>query len=141
MIEILAAYFLADFGAALFHLATDRGYNLERICRNFQNHHDHPEKMTFDLEPMLAGLPIMCIGFFALPWFFVSLGLFICLAQIPHYYAHHPAPCAIVALQECGMILHPDDHDSHHTEPFDKDFCVISGWSNPLVNWLIKKGL
>lgn len=137
--QLVAAYFTADLIAAIYHCATDRGWNTKRIVGQFMKHHREPETMTFDLEPLLGGIPIACIGFFALPVFFVSLGLFLGFGQVPHYYTHHPAPRWVQALQRIGLILSPHSHASHHGGKFDRDFSVINGWSNPLLNWAIGK--
>jgi hypothetical protein len=136
--QIVVAYFIADFLTAVFHFATDQGWGTKRIVAQFLKHHHEPWTMTFDLEPLLAGLPIGLVGLFVAPWFFMPLGLFVAFAQVPHYFTHHAAPNWIRTLQRWRIILPPSAHQSHHTT-FDRDFSVISGWSNPLLNWLLMK--
>lgn len=133
-LQVILAYIVADFLAALYHLMTDRGWNIASQVRYFTNHHDKPWTMTFDLQPVLGGVPVALIGYFVWPWFFVSLGAFLAFAQIPHYYTHHAAPRIVQALQRSGLILRPTLHNRHHRVSFDRDFCVLNGWTNRLVN-------
>lgn len=135
-IEIILAYTVADFLAAMYHLVTDRGWNLPTQVAWFQNHHHKPWTMTFDLQPLLAGVPIVIAGCFTRPWFLIPLGLFLALAQVPHYYTHHSAPRIVKAIQRTGLILRPALHQRHHHVSFDRDFCVLSGWTNGIVNAL-----
>lgn len=133
-LQVVLAYIVADFLAALYHLATDRGWNIASQVRDFRNHHDRPWTMTFDLQPVLAGLPVVLIGYFAWPWFFVPLGLFLAFAQVPHYFTHHPAPRLVKVCQRARVILRPALHQRHHRVSFDRDFCVLNGWTNAIVN-------
>jgi hypothetical protein len=138
-ILVALAYFVADFASSLYHLATDAGFNTKRIVGQFLKHHNDPGSMTFDLEPVMAGVPVSLIGLLWLPWFFVPLGLFVSMAQIPHYYTHHKAPRIVSALQKCGIFLSVKAHEKHHGSPHDCNFSVVNGWSNPLVNWMAKE--
>ena len=133
--QIIAAYVLADALSALYHLFTDRGYNTKGYVFDFQNHHDHPETMTFDLQPMMIGVPMLIMGCWWLPWFNIPLGFFLAFAQIPHYYTHFPAPKWVKVLQDWHIFLPVEQHMIHHTH-FDRDFCVISGWNNWWINRL-----
>lgn len=135
-LQIVAAYIVADFLAALYHLFTDRGWNTKTQVAWFLNHHERPWTMTFDLQPFLAGVPIIVAGCFVWPWFLVSLGVFLCLAQVPHYYVHHEAPRFMKSLQRSGLILRPALHQQHHKVSFERDYCVLNGWTNRLVNAL-----
>lgn len=131
---VVLAYILTDFGTALYHLLTDKGYNIKSQVGFFRKHHEKPETMTFDLQPMLAGIPIFICGFFFWPYFMFSLGIFVSFAQIPHYYAHFAAPPFVRLLQKLYIILPPARHSIHHSGKFDRDYCVVSGWTNPIVN-------
>lgn len=137
-ISSLLAYVLADVLAAFYHVLTDKGWNIASQLKQFRNHHDKPETMTFDWEPLLAGIPFCLIGWYFGCYFILALGIFLSLAQIPHYYTHHPAPKPIRFLQRIRLILSVKQHNSHHTEPFDKDYCVLSGWNNCWINYVAK---
>ena len=38
------------------------------------------------------------------------------------------------AMRGAGLLMKPSAHDYHHNT-LDRDFSVINGWSNPLVNF------
>ena len=140
LVSVLLACFMADLVTSIYHLATDGGYNFSRIVTNFLNHHDKPWTMTFDLEPMLGGMPLFIVGLYYSSTFIAVFGVCVGFAQVPHYYTHHPAPRVVVLLQKLWIFLPPKSHDDHHnSERFDKNFSVINGWSNWLVNWISRK--
>lgn len=138
--QLIVAYYVADLVAAVYHFATDYGWNTQRVVANFMKHHGKPGSMTFDLEPMLGGLPLMLTGLWLASPFVFAFGLFIGFAQVPHYYTHHPAPVFVQSLQRWGAILPPAEHEKHHSSGhYDRNFSVINGWSNPLLNWCLDK--
>lgn len=137
--QILAAYVVADALAALFHLATDCGFNTPRIVAQFRNHHVAPHTMTFDLEPAVGGIVLLILSHLWAPWFLASLGVFISFGQVPHYFTHHPAPRFVRVLQKLRIILPPETHASHHNGTFDRDYCVISGWNNFWINAIARR--
>lgn len=136
LLQIVLAYWLVDALGGLYHLATDRGFNIASQVAFFQKHHESPETMTFDLQPCLIGVPCLVAGWFVAPWFLVPLGIFFCLAQVPHYYTHFPAPRFVQVLQRAGIFVSPASHARHHDGRFDRDFCVTAGWNNWWINWI-----
>jgi hypothetical protein len=143
--QVLAAYVLVDFLSGLYHLATDRGWNLPGQVQMFQAHHETNTMSGFDWQPSLVGLPAMLAGIWLASPFLLASGALGILAQVPHYYAHRrsssPAVHAIVrAMQRLGLIITPQHHAAHHRGAFDRNFCIVSGWNNfwlnPLLSWL-----
>lgn len=66
------------------------------------------------------------------------------LSQYFHSCSHRKQPPALMAnLQRLRLIITPVEHHRHHMT-FKQDFCIVSGWANPLVNaifrWLWKRG-
>lgn len=52
-----------------------------------------------------------------------------------HKWAHQESPSkGIRLLQRMRLVLDPDHHQLHHTQPFDKHYCITNGWLNPLLN-------
>jgi ubiquitin-conjugating enzyme E2 variant len=37
-------------------------------------------------------------------------------------------------LQEMGIFQSPDHHNRHHVKPFEKRFCVITNYCNPILD-------
>lgn len=140
LIQVVAAYAAADAAGGLFHLATDRGCNFARIVRNFLKHHEQPGTMTFDLEPMVVGMPLAIVGWWLDSTFLLYLGIFTALSQIPHYYTHHEPPALlkplIAWLQRWRIFLPPEKHAAHHNGVYDTNFCVLAGWSDWWINWI-----
>lgn len=53
-----------------------------------------------------------------------------------HKWSHMDRPPALIgALQRAHVILPPDHHGIHHTAPFEKYYCITSGW----LNWPLTK--
>jgi Lipid desaturase domain len=36
-------------------------------------------------------------------------------------------------LRKFWLVLTPEHHDIHHTAPFDRNYCITSGWWNPIL--------
>jgi ubiquitin-conjugating enzyme E2 variant len=52
-----------------------------------------------------------------------------------HKWAHQENPSSLARLlQRTRLVLEPAHHQLHHTEPFDKHYCITNGWLNPLLN-------
>lgn len=69
---------------------------------------------------------------------FFWLGLWLAATNQIHKWAHAPrAPRLVAALQRGGLLLDPRRHAVHHTAPFDRHYCITTGWTNPLVDRLL----
>jgi len=54
-----------------------------------------------------------------------------------HKWAHQESPSAFARwLQRKRLVLEPQHHKRHHTQPFDINYCITNGWLNPLLNKL-----
>ncbi|HCX28389.1 MAG TPA: kua-ubiquitin conjugating enzyme hybrid localization domain protein [Blastocatellia bacterium] len=52
-----------------------------------------------------------------------------------HKWAHQEHPSTVARwLQRTRLVLEPAHHQLHHTEPFNKHYCITNGWLNPLLN-------
>jgi plasmanylethanolamine desaturase len=65
----------------------------------------------------------------------VVFGLAFCalgsLTNQIHQWAHLPHPPALVrALQQCGVLLGRTEHAAHHARPYDRQYCITTGWCN-----------
>lgn len=140
--QIIAAYILADLFSGLYHLATDKGMNIKSQCEMFQEHHTTNTMAVFDWQTFAGGMPLVGIGAWFHSPFVIALGVFIALTQVTHYYAHRKSDSQLVhhivrVLQLSGVIVSPTRHARHHSEPFSRDFCLLSGWCNPGLNAVI----
>lgn len=134
---LLAAYVVADAITGIYHMVTDLGYNTPTQVGYFRNHHLRPETMTFDLQPLLAMIPLFAVAYFFWPLFFIATGIFVAAGQIPHYYTHHRRniPKVILWLQQLHIIMDERGHNRHHwSKNYDVNYCVLSGWNNWWLN-------
>jgi hypothetical protein len=54
-----------------------------------------------------------------------------------HKWAHQESPSAFARwLQRKRLVLDPQHHKRHHTQPFNVNYCITNGWLNPLLNKL-----
>jgi hypothetical protein len=119
----------------------------------FREHHVLPKKFTehdfFEVNGTSCLIPSFVLGlsFFVFPQPETSLSAFFvrsvilagsilaaCTNQF-HKWAHLGSPPSFVKLlQKYRLILAPENHDFHHTEPFRSYYCITGGWVNPLLH-------
>ncbi len=127
---------------------------LDQMKFDFKLHHLKPNviarRSTIDL--LLTGLLVMGVPFFSIIVFLMFLttnfnvlflllttSFFVTLTQFSHACAHnHSKNFFIIFLQKNNMFIHPKVHDHHHIV-LDKDFSILNGWSNPLINFFAKQ--
>ena len=64
----------------------------------------------------------------------LSLSAWLFATNQIHKWAHASArPRAVSWLQRHGWILDPTHHAVHHTAPFDRYYCITTGWMNPVL--------
>ncbi len=136
IVEVLLGYLVADALTGIYHAATDYGWNVRSQVALFQDHHDHPRGITRDPKPAFAGIPLMLCGTLGHPAFFIVLGVTVSLSQVAHYYAHHRGSTVVRFLQSWHVIIPPHKHAIHHHQ-FDRNFCILSGWNNCWLNWIL----
>jgi hypothetical protein len=51
-----------------------------------------------------------------------------------HQWAHMPRPPRFVRwLQDHHLILSRREHSRHHSSPYARNYCIATGWCNPLL--------
>lgn len=154
----LVAIVAADLVSGLVHWACDRGLDPTwpvigpLVVAPFREHHERPEAMTrhghlelcgnnaLALQPLhLAAWRPLAAGpdaaAFALDLFLLVFAAAIALTNHVHRWAHAGrVPPAVRALQRAGLLLRPGAHATHHRPPYDRAFCVTTGWLNPLLD-------
>lgn len=154
----LIAYLLADLMSGLVHCAADN-FGEENLfffgpafIKPFREHHRDPEGITHHgfLEvngnSCLANLTVLLPAYFFVPvastaWglvagaFALSFTLAIVLTNQFHKWAHQKNPSVFVRfLQSIRLVLTPTTHQVHHTPPFDRYYCITTGWLNPFMD-------
>lgn len=146
ILAIPAGLLLADFVSGLVHWAADTWGSVKTpilgktIIMSFRNHHIDQESITendfFDVNGhnvLFSTIPIFLStylgGFFRL--IFITFGIGIMFTNQIHKWAHmRRAPLLVRILQRYGFILSPQNHNMHHTEPFEENYCITTGWLN-----------
>ena len=128
----------------------------DQFLWNFQVHHDVPYPAAdtdFDLVTQIArpvyagvgGLLVLGYGLGVTIPAYLQRCLVIFLALAPaanhvHIWAHARTRNLIRSpvyrfMQDWHLVLNPDVHRKHHEE-YDCNFCLFTGWANPVVNRL-----
>jgi hypothetical protein len=139
----------ADFYSGLLHIVFDNEMYehdifLGGLVKHFLNHHKNPLEMTKRLLPVtIITLPPVLLMFILTYIFNLSYWntTIICLLALSgnfsHAFAHglHKNNYIVKMLINSKLSMTPYHHSQHH-HTFDKNFCICSGWANPLLNRL-----
>jgi plasmanylethanolamine desaturase len=150
-----------DFISGLVHWAADT-YGSEdmkvigpSLVKPFRLHHIYPRDIcTHGLvettgNVCILSVPVLSVGLY-LMWLIPSSGVVafvvVSFAMIAattiltnqfHKWAHQESPSSFARwLQRNRLVLEPQHHKLHHTQPFDMNYCITNGWLNPLLNKL-----
>ncbi len=148
----------ADFFSGFVHFLCDNFGSAEtpflgpNFIKAFLDHHDHPQDMVaHDFVELLGNsclgsIPLLVGLYYLLPLdgstpslygniFTLMLILVMVLTNQFHQWAHNPqSPKFVKKLQRLNLILSPENHNRHHKPPYDKNYCMTSGWLNPFLN-------
>jgi hypothetical protein len=156
---LLAGYVGADFASGVIHWLFDRYGSVTtpvfgpNFITPFREHHVDPKGITrhdfveTNGNNCIATAPILGMALF-LPVassnaaLFVAAGLgslclFVFATNQFHKWSHLDNPPAYVQLlQDAHLVLGRAHHDIHHTKPYDRYYCITTGWLNPLLTWI-----
>jgi ubiquitin-conjugating enzyme E2 variant len=154
---IFLGWFAADFVSGLVHWAgdtwgsTDLPLLGQTLIRTFREHHVDQKAITrhdfvetngtncMATLPFLSGsllvdlseadpLRVLVVAFS------LSLSLWVFLTNQVHKWAHQDTPPRVVAwLQRAHLVLPPAHHAAHHAAPYDRAYCITTGWMNPVL--------
>lgn len=77
----------------------------------------------------LAGILAAC----GMHWMAASLAA-LGLANEVHAWAHQRCSRPIRGLQLLGVLQSPEQHAEHHRRPFDRNYCTMTDWLNPVLS-------
>lgn len=151
-VALAAGFAAADFGSGLVHWAADTWGRDDcpvigpRLLVPFRVHHVNPHdflrRRFVDTNGEVAAIAIpVVLALHAAPFDSVwggPLAVFGCaftglgsLTNQIHQWAHMPSPPrAVRALQACGLLLGRVEHAAHHGHPYDRRYCITTGWCN-----------
>jgi|GEM_PF-537963 len=157
---VLCGYLVADFASGVVHFIFDRFFSVHTpfigrpFVYPFRLHHSDPKHITrhgfveTNGNNSLATLPFLLVP--ALLPFDATVGWQVFLVVLVlagafgtfltnqfHKWAHLDRPPPLVAwLQERHLILPRSHHQLHHAWPYDTQYCITTGWLNPLLGRL-----
>ena len=148
----MTGFLAADFISGFVHWMCDTWGRLDMpvvgkaLLRPFREHHVNPKAITEHdfietngLNCWISTPGILLIAFVSPigPWSFFGLAtmmftlLFVLLTNQAHKWAHMDTPPGYIAfLQRMGLLLPPGHHSVHHTQPFNRYYCITVGWLN-----------
>jgi hypothetical protein len=149
---------LGDFVGGLVHWAADTYFSEDTpvvgpaLIKPFREHHLFPRDICTHTFVSIVGnvcilaVPLLALclyllwvtrhGLVAFAILWTSLMTAATVAtNVFHMWAHQEKPSAGVRwLQRMRLVLDPQHHQIHHTEPFEMHYCITNGWLNPLLN-------
>lgn len=143
---------VTDLISGLLHVVLDNPRSLKigpirGLAEGFQRHHQSPSKiyeMPLYQHLYVMHMPLTFLFIAILPFgnagmhvVFLSMVAGLHLMQMAHLWAHLPperVPSFVRVLQKARILLQKPQHDLHHTAPFDKDFCIMTGICNRPLN-------
>ena len=154
----LAGILSADLLTGLIHWGCDTWGTVEvpllgkTLIRTFREHHVDPQSITrhdwaeINGEACL-GATLVFGGLFAFfpldpehihfAWWLESFLVAAMFTNQLHKWSHMPNPPKVARwLQRAHLILTPEEHRRHHTQPHVHSYCITTGWMNPLLNTL-----
>ncbi|HBS04328.1 MAG TPA: kua-ubiquitin conjugating enzyme hybrid localization domain protein [Leptospiraceae bacterium] len=155
---IVFAYLAADLLSGIVHFLADNYGNETTpvlgpaLIHPFRDHHVDPKGITRHgfLETngnnCLICIPVLLGVHYLYSWFSPRIAfllgavvnstlVFIFLTNQIHKWAHQETPSPFIRLlQKSGLILSPSHHELHHRAPHLTNYCITSGWLNPLLD-------
>ena len=157
--SVAVAYFFVDFASGLVHWFGDTGGDASTpvfgplFFRTFVEHHADALAITrhgaaevnginaFLIAPFIAAahVPAGAGGWgWVLGCWMASLAGWGLVVNQSHCWAHAAnAPRAVRWLQRRRVLLPPGYHDQHHRPPFRRNYCVLAGRCDGLVERLV----
>jgi hypothetical protein len=153
----ILGWIAADFISGFVHWMGDTWGTTEwflvgqTLIRTFREHHVDPESITrhdfIDTNGTncLISLPLMIfslglpatqsdLGRVFVIAFFFSMTLWVFATNQIHKWSHQKIrPNWVSALQRSRLILSPEHHSEHHHYPFSRQYCITTGWLNPML--------
>lgn len=149
-LALLLGWLLADLASGFFHWLEDRvlwvGMPLisGSIVEPNRLHHKAPcaflDNSFFDRNSTTWAVAVQLSFFwfllfgFSYVWLSATLGGMV-VTEV-HALAHRKQTGLVAALQEIGIIQSPVHHSGHHRAGYDRRYCMLTGWCNPILEWI-----
>ena len=145
LLWIVSAWIAADVATGIVHWWEDRyGDPAWPIVGKFvvePNIVHHEDRLAFlrggywerNWTTILPSAGIAVLASACGAWWLATVALFATQANEIHGWAHQKCSRPIRGLQLLGILHSPEQHAVHHTRPFDRHFCVMTDFANPVL--------
>eukprot|EP00210_Caulerpa_lentillifera_P006755 g6455.t1 len=153
VLAVLTSFITADLLSGVYHWAIDNYGDktspmFGKQIEGFQRHHRYPWTITYrqfcnNIHPICSPAAMTSLLILLLsspPVFdvFYSTGCsFVILSQQFHAWAHtRPKELNpwVLKLQKAGVLISTSVHCLHHRKPFNCNYCIVSGFWNPILD-------
>ncbi len=158
VLATIVGILLSDFITGMFHWGFDTWFSPttpfigRAFVRTFREHHIDPQAICrhdfveTNGSNMFSGIILIltghaCMGSSAgaafLATSYLSAAVFMSMTSQIHKWAHADhVPRVVTWLQWTRLILPPQSHALHHVAPFDRSYCISSGWLNATLRYV-----
>jgi hypothetical protein len=161
IVSVIIGAYLADLHIGIVHYILDNCKHTNPIqTRISTGHHKHPtailDESLIDLFTATSISPnnAICLLYNTTSYtsssqiisqlsFLVGTSLCQVTHQLSHFVNHASKKDktrfkykVVKYLQDCNIILTPKIHRVHH-QKHDRNFCILNGWANPLLNYIV----
>ena len=146
ILNVFLSILFAELVSGIFHWWEDRYGNPDWpiigkfIIEPNIRHHQYPTEFckgsylyrnSSTLIPTLAAAaifywqPVICLGF-----------ILMSQSNEIHSWSHQKCSYPIRMLQKIGIVQSPQQHYIHHKRPYDRYYCVMTNYFNPILSYL-----
>lgn len=142
---VLGAYFFAELLSGVFHWWEDRYGNPDwpilgkYVIQPNIEHHQYPRKFCKgnywqrNYTTLMPSLLLALIAFSYGEYFLCLTFCFMSQANEMHSWTHTKTNKFIRSLQKIGILQSHRQHAIHHKRPYDKYYCVMTNYLNPVL--------
>jgi ubiquitin-conjugating enzyme E2 variant len=152
---LIAGALSADLISGLVHWTADTWgseampFLGRRFVRPFRVHHVNPDDflrrrfldtngdvamLTIPFLLIAHALPLNTVIGHSVAAFLAAFSFVVLPTNQVHQWAHRTHPPRMVrSLQNCGLILSRRAHSRHHCAPYARNYCIATGWCNPIL--------
>jgi len=149
---IIVCALIADFITGFFHWFEDSYITLKTpvlgplVGQHNVEHHQHPSwigsmstliSRNLQTVAMASVATVVYFLFFQIFWPVVLILVFAAFGNEVHTWTHQPRSkriCLVKLLQDMCIVQTPTHHSKHHKEPYDRRYCTLTNWVNPVLD-------
>lgn len=148
LLEVLAAWLAADLLVGVVHWWEDRyGDPSWPVIGRFVvepniRHHRDPRRFLAgnywqrNYSSIVPAAVAAAVAAACGEWWLGLVVTFASQGNEVHGWAHQKCSRFVRGLQMTGILHSPEQHADHHEQPFDCNYCTMTDWVNPVLEWI-----